>query len=243
MLKEAAKIIKNSKKCIALTGAGISVESGIPDFRSSNGLWKKFDPMIYAYIDTFYKSPEMVYEMIFDMVDIIGKATPNPGHKALADLEKLGILKGLITQNIDNLHQEAGNKNVIEYHGNASMFECLKCGKKYYYKDLNILNKITPKCNKCDEILKPMVIFFGEAIPKSAMIDSQELAKNADTVLVIGTSAKVHPCAGIPIIAKNNGATIIEFNIEKTDLTYNITDIFIQGSAGKTLPKILKKIK
>ena len=240
---QAADAIKNSKNMIALTGAGISVESGIPDFRSAGGLWDKYDPAVYATIDSFRRNPEMVWQMLFDMADIIVNARPNEGHLALARMEELGFLKSIITQNIDNLHQLAGSRHVIEYHGNASKLECLSCGTVYDNIQSGSEVLTPPRCPTCQQILKPTVIFFGEMIPQDAMIQSSRLAAVADVVLVVGTSAIVYPAATIPIEAKQNSATIIEFNLERTALTDNVTDIFVQGSSGVTLKQVVELLE
>ncbi len=241
-IKRAAQVIKKSQHLIALTGAGISVESGIPDFRSAGGLWEKYDPMVYANIESFRRRPEMVWEMIFEMVDMTKSARPNPAHIALAELEKIGVLKAVITQNIDNLHQSAGSVNVIEFHGNAHNLECLKCGAEYsvdeYPADGNV-----PRCRECREILKPSVVFFGEMIPQNALMESQMLASSADAILVIGTSAVVYPASSIPYVAKQNRAAVIEMNVEHTGLTGAITDVFIEGRVGETLPKLVAEVK
>ncbi|HPS59307.1 MAG TPA: NAD-dependent deacylase [Spirochaetota bacterium] len=242
-LKEAAEIIRKSGNMIALTGAGVSVESGIPDFRSAGGLWDKFDPAIYASIQSFNSRPERVWDMIFEMIELTAAAKPNNAHYALAELESMKLLKALITQNIDNLHQEAGSRNVIEYHGNTSRLECLNCGNKYEAADFDISGKIIPRCRSCGTILKPAVIFFGEMIPHDALQQSALYAGKADVVLVAGTSAVVYPAAAIPQQAKRNGAKIIEFNIEETELTRRGTDILILGSAGKTLPQLVELLK
>ncbi|OHD63650.1 MAG: RNA polymerase subunit sigma [Spirochaetes bacterium RBG_13_51_14] len=246
-IDRAAEIIHNAKSLIALTGAGISTESGIPDFRSAEGLWQKYDPAEYGTIQAFHANPEKVWRMLFDMVDLARNARPNPGHTALSELEKMNILKCIITQNIDNLHQEAGSVNVIEYHGNVSRLECLQCGTRYGDGDMDIgtiaSGRVPPRCTRCGVILKPTVIFFGETIPRDAMDRSNSAAQSADAVLVVGTSAVVYPAAGIPLIAKQNRAVIIEFNIEATDLTRYGTDIFIQGKSGTTLPEIVRRIK
>lgn len=240
---KAAEIIKKSKNMIALTGAGISVESGIPDFRSAGGLWDKYDPAIYASIYSFRNMPEKVWEMIFDMIEITENARPNKAHYVLAELEKMKLLKAVVTQNIDNLHQEAGSKNVIEYHGNAKQLQCLFCSKKYSAMDYDIPGRRIPHCEECGKILKPSVIFFGENIPQHALQESQKLAEKADVVLVIGTSAVVYPAAAIPRISKSRGAAVIEFNLEETELTKSDTDIFILGSAGQTLSDMLQILK
>ena len=242
-LAKAAEIIKKSKNMIALTGAGISVESGIPDFRSAGGLWDKYDPAIYASIYSFKSMPEKVWEMIFEMIEMTDNAKPNPGHTALAELEKMGLLKAIITQNIDNLHQEGGSRNVVEYHGNAKKLECLKCSKDFSPEQFNVHIKEVPVCPDCEKILKPSVVFFGEMIPHDALFNAQKYAEKADVVLVVGTSAIVYPAAGIPAIAKSNGAKIIEFNLEETELTHDITDVFIQGPAGETLPALAELLK
>jgi NAD-dependent deacetylase len=246
-LTRAVDTIRKGKHVIALTGAGISTESGIPDFRSAGGLWEKYNPAEYATIDAFRTDPDKVWRMLFDMVDITVNARSNPGHIALAELEKMNILRCIITQNIDNLHQEAGSVNVIEYHGNVSRLECLRCGTIYEKREFDteklIKERIPPLCRKCSVILKPAVILFGEMIPEEATERSLEAARKADVVLVIGTSAVVYPAANIPLIAKQNRAAIIEFNTETTGLTDYATDIFIHGMAGRTLPELVRRLK
>lgn len=238
---EAAEIISNSHNLIALTGAGISVPSGIPDFRSRGGLWEKYDPSVYADISTFNASPEKVWEMIFDMMKLIVDAKPNNAHLTLSKLENSGILKAVITQNIDGLHKKSGSRNVIEFHGNIDILECLSCGNSYESAAFNINDKIIPLCG-CGSVLKPSVIFFGEAIPEKALIDSTEYAACADAVIVVGTSHAVYPAASIPAIAMENGAKIIEFNLEETEITYKLSDLFIKGSADITLPALYNLI-
>lgn len=242
-IKKAAEVIKKSKNLIALTGAGISVESGIPDFRSAGGLWDKYDPAVYATIEAFHKMPGKVWEMIFDMIELTTSAGPNPGHIAMAELEAMGLLKSIITQNIDNLHQRGGSRNVIEYHGNSSRLVCLRCGSDYGIDEFRIPAREIPVCRACQKILKPSVIFFGEMIPQKALMESQFLADSADAVLVVGTSAVVYPAAGIPETAKENGAVIIEVNLEETVLSGGVTDIFLMGPSGTVLPELLKAVK
>lgn len=241
-IERASEIIRNAGMVIALTGAGISVESGIPDFRSAGGIWDRYDPSIYATIDSFVKKPAMVWEMVFEMIDVIASAKPNAAHTALARMEQIGLLKAVITQNIDNLHQEAGSKAVIEYHGNAMGLICIKCGSKHG-SEVNLTERIPPLCASCGSIMKPAVIFFGEAIPREPMTRSAKLAEEADVALVIGTSANVYPAAGIPLIVKRNGGTVIEFNVESTPLSGGVSDLFIFGPAGKTLPDLLSLLE
>ncbi len=239
---EAAQWIKNSAHTIALTGAGISVDSGIPDFRSPEGLWAKFNPMEYATIEAFHGDPEKVWVMLTEMIDVLTSAFPNAGHKSLADLEAMGFLQGVVTQNIDNLHQLAGNRKVIEYHGNGHHFTCLMCGASYDAENFraNYERHVNwpPKCLKCGNYLKPDVIFFGEAIPPDAARESYNLASRCELMLVVGTSAEVYPAAGLPTVARTNGARIIEINISRTRLTGAVADLSLHGSSTRLLPQL-----
>jgi len=239
-IESAAKVIIESRATIALTGAGISVESGIPDFRSKEGLWNRFDPEEYASIYAFRDNPGKVWNMLKEMEEIVEKAKPNDAHKGLAALEHMGLLNAVITQNIDNLHQEAGSRDVIEYHGNSSTLSCLWCDNTYDYKEKR--GEYPPRC-ECGKILKPDVIFFGEAIPRLAMERSSRLASSCQALLIIGTSAVVSPFNILPRLARQTGATIIEFNLEETVLTHDITDIFIKGRAGESMSKLLSHVE
>ena len=236
----AARIIRNSKLTLALTGAGISVESGIPDFRSADGLWSKYDPSEYATISAFRRNPEKVWNMLKSMEELIIRARPNKAHTGLGELEKMGFLHFVITQNVDNLHQDGGSRNVIEYHGNSSTLTCNKCEKVYGREEKK--GEYPPRC-ECKNILKPNAIFFGEAIPEDALNRSFQLASSAHALLVAGTSAVVSPANSIPVIAKRNGAKIIEINKERTHLTGSLTDIFLQGEAGGIIERLVVAIK
>jgi NAD-dependent deacetylase len=240
LIREAAQVICHSRLTLALTGAGISVESGIPDFRSAGGLWSKYNPDEYATISSFRAAPEKVWEMLREMGELVDKAKPNKAHLGLGELEDLGVLHTIITQNVDNLHQAGGARNVIEYHGNSSTLTCLSCGEKYRAEEKRYEHP--PRCG-CRKILKPDVVFFGEAIPQDAIHRSFQLASTAEALLVVGTSATVSPANAIPTIAKENGATIIEINVEKTLLTDCVTDLFIQGNAGEVIEGLVAKIK
>ena len=240
LIKKSAEIILNSKLTIALTGAGVSTESGIPDFRSAGGLWTKYDPAEYATITAFRENPEKIWKMLREMEDVVSDAKPNKAHYGMGELEKMGLLHCIITQNIDNLHQDGGAENVIEYHGNSSTLSCLWCGNGYRTEAKKGENP--PVC-KCGKILKPDVIFFGEAIPAAAMDRSFELAGSAEALIVAGTSAQVSPANTIPYMAKENGARVIEVNLERTHLTGSLTDIFLEGSAGETFSALVDEIK
>ncbi len=240
LIEKAARTILKSKLTIALTGAGISVESGIPDFRSKGGLWDRFDPEEYATIYAFTKTPEKVWLMLKEMEETVDNAKPNEAHNGLAELERMGLLQTVITQNIDNLHQEAGSRDVIEYHGNSRSLTCLSCNRKYDYKEKK--GEYPPKC-ECGKILKPDVIFFGEAIPVKAMARSSQLASTCQALLIIGTSAVVSPFNILPRQAKQAGSRIIEINLEKTVLTGHITDIFLQGKASDQVLHVVSTVK
>jgi NAD-dependent deacetylase len=241
MIKRAAKDLAVAQNVIALTGAGISVESGIPPFRGKGGLWEKIDPMEYAHIDAFMKDPAIVWEVLIkETKDFIDKAVPNDAHRGLVRLEERGILKTIITQNIDGLHQLAGNTDVIEFHGNFAWQRCMDCGTKCQTNQID-LAQIPPKC-ECGGIYRPECIFFGEMIPSGHLQRSQQLASECDIMLVIGTSAVVQPAGLMPLIAKQAGARIIEINPERTPLTDSNSDYIIMEKAGEALNKIVSEL-
>jgi NAD-dependent deacetylase len=239
-IEKAARAVLDSSLTLALTGAGISVESGIPDFRSKGGLWDRYDPEEYASIYSFQKNPEKVWHMLREMEEIVDKARPNAAHIGLAELEEMGLLRSVITQNVDNLHQEAGSQDVIEYHGNSRSLTCLWCNSTYDYSEKK--GEYPPYC-ACGKILKPDVVFFGEAIPMEAMTRSYQLASSCQALLIIGTSAVVSPFNVLPRQAKQAGATIIEINLERTVLTDHITDIFLQGKASEQVSQVVSAVK
>jgi NAD-dependent deacetylase len=240
LIQEAAEKIAKSKLTIALTGAGISVESGIPDFRSSAGLWSKYDPEEYATISAFRQNPEKIWDMLREMDALVSQAKPNAAHLGLGELERMGYLHCIITQNVDNLHQAGGAKNVIEYHGNSHTLSCLGCGKQYLAEEKR--TERVPRC-ECRKVLKPDVVFFGEPIPVEALNKSFQVASLSEALMVVGTSAVVSPANTIPAIAKERGSKIIEINLEPTHLTDTITDIFLQGKAGEVIMALLQEIK
>ena len=239
-IKTAARIICQSRSTIALTGAGISVESGIPDFRSPGGLWERFNPMEYGTIGAFQANPEKVWQMLHEVSDLLASARPNPAHSGLGRLQELGLIHTIITQNVDYLHQEGGATRVIEYHGNAKTLSCLWCDQRYNSDELG--GQIPPKCS-CGKILKPDVVFFGEPIPREALQQSYELASTCKALLILGTSGEVAPANTIPETAKKAGATIIEVNIETTVLTNYLTDIFLQGKASEMVTELVREVE
>ena len=235
--QKAAELIKNSKHTTVFTGAGVSVESGVPPFRGEKGLWNEYDPIILE-LKNFYKNPEKSWVTIKEIFyDYFGKAEPNEAHRVIARLEEDGYVKAVITQNIDNLHQKAGSQNVFEFHGNSRDLVCTECGTKYPVSD-ELLAELPPKCKKCGEVLKPDFVFFGEAIPEQEEKLSFEEAEKADLFIVIGTTGEVQPASLIPVVAKSKGAKILEINIKKSNFTDDITDLFIEEKAAQAMKKI-----
>jgi len=242
LIKKAAKEISKAKNAVALTGAGISVESGIPPFRGKGGLWEKFDPMEYASIYSFLKDPAKVWKvLLMDMKKIMDTAQPNNAHNGLAKLENLGILKTIITQNVDGLHQVAGNNDVIEFHGSFANLYCMECNKQFKMENIGI-DEFPPKC-KCKGIIRPDCVFFGEQIPEANLDRSRKVSANCDLMLIIGTSGVVQPAAMMPHIAKDSNAFIIEINADPTPYTNMISDIFLQGRAGEIMKKIINELE
>ena len=239
-IQKAKELVINASKISAFTGAGISVDSGIPDFRSEGGLWKRFDPLEYATRESFMRDPTKFWTMGKELAETIVKAKPNNAHSALAKLEEQGKLTGVITLNIDNLHQSAGSKKVVELHGNYLCAHCIECNEEYFGRAVHesvALGEIPPKCEKCGGILKSDAILFGEPLPQDAMAKAVELCRNTDLMLVIGTSLTVYPAAYLPQLAKNAGAKIILINLEGTNKD-NVGDIVLRGRATEILPMI-----
>ncbi len=240
--QNAAKIIQNSQRCIAFTGAGISVESGVPPFRGKNGLWNRYNPD-YFDINFFLQYPDKCWDLIRTMFyDVFDKALPNAAHKALASLEAQGMVQGIITQNVDNLHQSAGSHIVHEFHGSLKKLVCLSCGKRYPAENIN-LEKLPPSCPGCQGLLKPDMVFFGEGIPEKVSKAAFSEAGKADCFLLIGTTGTVIPANQIPVLAKSNGAMIIEINPDPSEYTSSITDIFIQEKAGPAMGQLMENIQ
>ncbi|MBE0526541.1 NAD-dependent deacylase [Candidatus Thorarchaeota archaeon] len=239
-LMKAKEMVRNAEKILALTGAGISVDSGIPDFRSEGGLWKRFDPLEYATLESFTRDPTKFWTMGKELAETMVKAKPNDAHLALAKLEQQGKLTGVITLNIDNLHQSAGNKRVIELHGNYLCAQCTECKTEYFGKTVHesvAKGEIPPKCEKCGGILKSEAILFGEPLPEVPMAQAVELCRTTDLMIVIGTSLTVYPAAFLPQLAKNAGAKIILINLEGINKDA-VADTVLRGRATDILPMI-----
>jgi NAD-dependent deacetylase len=238
-LWQAAYLIRKAKYAVAFTGAGISVDSGIPPFRGKDGLWNTYDP-IFLEIDFFRKKPLQSWQKIKEIFyDNLGDAQPNLAHEILAKMEQRSFLESIITQNIDHLHQKAGSKYVYEIHGTYKQLICTECNSEYdmSFADLNYL---PPTCYICKGILKPDIVFFNEPIPAFAKKRSFEEVAKADVLLIIGTNAEVLPAAQIPEAAKQNGAKIIEINIKPSHFTNTVTDVFLEMKATEAMREIGK---
>lgn len=232
-LSEAVQLFTSARNAIALTGAGISVGSGIPDFRSEGGLWSIYSPDEYATLEVFLNDPAKAWRLYRELGrGLIGKK-PNGAHQALAELEENKVLNGVITQNIDNLHQMAGSRYVFEIHGDHQHLHCLDCGYIEPVEDRHYEMNGVPRCEECRTPLKPNIVLFGEAVRK--LDEIHMVVQHCDLLMVIGTSAQVYPAAGLPSLVKANGGTIFEFNLEPA-LGRGVTDFFFEGDLGTSLP-------
>ncbi len=238
-IADAVRLLRESKKTIALTGAGVSTESGIPDFRSRDGLWSRFDPMEYGTLGAFTQNPEKVWTMLAELMRITD-TKPNAGHRAMAEMEALGLLAGIITQNIDSLHQEAGSKRVVEYHGSLDSFVCKQCNCSYPFAEVREM-ELPPRCSSCDAILKPGIVFFDEQIPSSALSETQDLIYQADLLLVAGTSCQVFPAAAIPATLLAEGGKIIEINREP--VLSSQAEVVLDGSFAKCMVQLVDLLR
>jgi len=239
-----ARELLRARRIAVLTGAGVSAESGIPTFRGAGGFWKDEDEVMkLATLQGFLADPKRVWEWYDMRRQMANSVEPNAGHYALAELERITSERGgvftLITQNIDGLHERAGSKNIIELHGNIRYARCLKnCSRDLFLLDEPPLREYPPKCPRCDGILRPHVVWFGELLDPLVIESATRASLQAEVMLVVGTSAQIYPAAGLPYSAKNAGALIVEINLERTDLTPS-ADLSIQGKSGEILPQIV----
>jgi NAD-dependent deacetylase len=241
-VRRAAELLSAARKGLALTGAGVSAESGIATFRGEGGLWSKYDPVKVASIGAFLQDPAAYWRVSKERGGIALSARPNPGHYALAKLEAGGWLAALVTQNTDGLHQDSGCRRVIEVHGSSRTVQCLDCGAREARADVQTRLEVEmpPRCKACGGIfLKPTVVLFGEAMPVQSIQEAFALARNADVMLVVGSSLVVHPAADIPLAAVRAGARLIIVNAEPTPLDA-VADVVIHGRSGEVLPEVVK---
>lgn len=244
-IKKGSQLIWNSKRILVFTGAGLSTESGIPDFRSPGGIWDQYDPSDFMFqkIISSEKARKKYWKMSTEFFDAMKDAEPNPAHLAIAQLEHTGKLETIVTQNIDNLHQKAGSspEKVIEIHGSAFSVSCLDCGKKYdrYEIEKRLAGgEEVPACDACSGILKPDTISFGQAMPRDKMEKAFNYAELCDLCIVLGSSLVVYPAASIPIHALDSGARAMIINRDPTPLDSR-AELVISGSLGQILPKII----
>ena len=259
--EQAAKIISESKYLAVFSGSGISAESGIPTFRDPGGIWDRFDPANFGTVEGVLamakRDPNLIREFLLETVQVFMQAKPNDGHIALAEIEEMGFLKSIITQNIDNLHNDAGNSAVYDVHGNLFRARCMNCDErqkldKHEFLDsaFNLLNDadnftleqvmtIMPICS-CGGLTRPDVVMFGEAV--QYIEESFKIAALCDVMLVLGTSGIVYPAAAIPQQAHQSGAKIIEINLSENSYS-GITEVYIQGASGEAMPKIMEHLR
>ena len=238
MFDTVAQKLKDSRKIVFVTGAGISQESGIPTFRGKDGYWRKYDPMKLASIDAFYDDPKLVWEWYDDRRKNILDVKPNEGHFAISQMEEFKDVV-VLTQNIDGLHQRSGSTNVLELHGSIIRIKCTVCD--FIDNITENFESLPPKC-KCGSMLRPDVVWFGEPLPQNIWQSAIKEASVCDVMVIVGTSLVVSPANTLPVYAKQNGAILIEVNPEKTVMS-NDMDLSIQATSAEVLPKILSIFK
>jgi NAD-dependent deacetylase len=243
-LATAARAVARSVRLVVFTGAGVSRESGIPTFRDpEEGLWAKYDPMQLATPEAYLRDPLLVWTWYEHRFDMTSAARPNPGHAAIAELEQVLPRVSVVTQNVDGLHQRAGSSDVIELHGSMHRFKCVQ-GRHtgFSFDDFAGQEQKPPRCPRCGDLLRPEVVWFGEALPPEAIGRAQQLSASCDVMLVVGTSGVVFPAAAIPLIAGEAGAVVIDVNPEKDALAAR-ADIFLRGPGGRVLPELVASVR
>jgi NAD-dependent deacetylase len=243
-VQRAAELLAAARSGLALTGAGVSAESGIPTFRGEGGVWTKYDPVKVASIDAFMQDPGAYWRVSKERGAVALAARPNAGHFALAALEAAGILTAIVTQNTDGLHQDAGSRRVIEVHGSSRTVQCLDCGTREPRSEVQVRldDEMPPRCRMCGgTFLKPAVVLFGEPMPPQAIQEAFTLAREADVMLVVGSSLVVHPAADIPVAAVSSGARLIVVNAEPTPLDH-LAEVVIHGRSGEILPELVSHL-
>ena len=239
LIQRAVGILARSTHLVVFTGSGVSRESGIATFREAqNGLWEQYDPHQLATVEGFMREPELVWEWYQHRFGLIDDVMPNPGHTAIAELEHILPRVVVITQNIDNLHQGAGSRDVIELHGNWRHYKCLKGHKGFIRSDFADQRATPPRCPRCTSMLRPDVVWFGEKLPADALERAYAESGLCDAMLVVGTSGLVQPSASLPLYARERGSSIIEVNPNRSAIT-PIADVFLQGAAGHVLPQVM----
>ena len=251
-LDHAARLVAGSRYLVALAGAGLSVESGIPPYRGPGGLWTRFgEPPMLSYAD-FTRDPGLWWETrlkdevqpgnpVYEMKNALDQARPNPGHFALVELEQRGLLKQTVTQNVDNLHGQAGSRNLLEIHGNRTWLRCIQCGFRTPRDDFD-LSRLPPNCPECGGMIKFDTVMFGEPIPAKVLQACLDEMEKCDCMLLLGTSGTVNPAAQLPLIAQKWGCKLIEINPSETALT-NHCDLALAGASGELLPRLVERVR
>ncbi|MBD3179882.1 MAG: NAD-dependent protein deacylase [Candidatus Latescibacteria bacterium] len=233
-------MLSGSNVTTVSTGAGISKESGIPTFRGSDGIWKSKNPKELASLEGFLSNPELVWKWYMQRLFTAREKDPNPAHLALVDLEGMIPHLTVITQNVDNLHRRAGSRKVVELHGNIEHFRCLECAHTADFDPE--WDDRPPRCPECGSYIRPDIVWFGEQLPRTELEYAFDISSRSDTFLIIGTSGTVQPAAQLPIMARRNGARLIEINVTESAFTGQV-DISLQGKAGEILPLIVNEIR
>ena len=234
-VERLAELVESHQPCVVLSGAGISTESGIPDFRSAEGIWKRFDPMEVAHIDAFLVDPVKVWDFYGKRLDALGEAEPNDGHRALAELEERGWIEAVVTQNVDGLHARAGTRELVEVHGSLRTVRCLHCGART--STAEAAAELPPRCPACGEIPKPDVVMFGELLPGAAIERARRLAAEARLLLVVGSSLEVYPVAALPEETLAGGGRLAIVNRGGTQWDDRAA-VVVDAGAGETLRRV-----
>jgi NAD-dependent deacetylase len=240
-VERAAALLRGGRLNVALTGAGVSTESGLPDFRSKDGLWARTDPVRVASASAFQRDPAAFYEFYQTRLATLAGAVPNAAHRALARLEALGVLHLLVTQNVDGLHQQAGSRQVVEVHGNLREARCAGCGAVLPIAAMAgpLRAGMVPRCGHCRGLLRPNVVLFEELLPAAAYEQAETACRECDVLLVVGSSLEVHPVAGLPALAVRGGARLAIVNREPTPCD-GLAEVVVRGDAGTVLSQIVR---
>jgi NAD-dependent deacetylase len=241
--KDLRAMLESASRVVAFTGAGISAESGIPTYRGADGVWKRYDPDTVADAEYFLRNPAYYWQFVRDIrYPALRDAAPNRGHRALAELEGRGVLKALVTQNVDGLHQDAGSVNVLELHGNTRRVRCLDCGGRSGLEALEdrMRGEMPPSCPDCGGLLKPDVVLFGESLPEETLQEAIRQSRSCDCFIAVGSSLLVQPAASLPAMAKQAGARLVIVNKEETPFD-SLADMVIRDSASSALAAVLEQ--
>lgn len=240
----AAALLRGGRLNVALTGAGASTESGLPDFRSKDGLWGRTDPTRVASVSAFQQDPTAFYAFYQTRLAALAGAAPNGAHRALARLESLGGLHLVVTQNVDGLHQQAGSREVVEVHGNLREARCAGCGALVSIAEMAgpLRAGAVPRCGRCGGLLRPNVVLFGELLPAAAYARAEAACRKCDVLLVVGSSLEVYPVAGLPALAVRHGAKLAIVNRDPTPCD-ELAEVVVRGEAGVVLPRIVEAVE